>query len=108
MWSWRLKADEYGKLQLVEETPGQEEEGVKVIKEKGEDPDDDGEQEAVASGLEHAGIVRGTEDIRAGLGIASWHKVAEGAAAYVQNHLRRRESADGEADVGGGGSAAAG
>ena len=81
-----LKADEYGKLQLVEETPGQEEVGVKVITETGKILTMTG-SEAVASGLS-AGIVRGTEDIRAGLGIASWHKVAEGAAAYVQNHAK--------------------
>jgi membrane-bound serine protease (ClpP class) len=81
-----LKADEYGKLQLVEETPGQEEEGVKVIKERGKIMTLTG-TEAVASGL-GAGIVRGIEDIRAGLGVAAWHKVAEGAEAYVQNHAK--------------------
>ncbi|MGN6368449.1 MAG: hypothetical protein ACTHN5_09330 [Phycisphaerae bacterium] len=81
-----LKADKFGKLRLVEETPGQEEEGVKIIKEKGKILTLTG-NEAVASGLS-AGIVKGIDDIRAGLGVASWHPVAQQAAAYVQNHAK--------------------
>ena len=80
-----LKADPYGKLQLVEGDAGlagggggEDDQG------KGKILTLTGTYEAVASGL-GAGIVRGIEDIRVGLGIASWHKVAEGAAAYAQN-----------------------
>ena len=39
-----LKADDYGKLQLVEETPGQEEGGGEGDQGAGEDSDDDGER----------------------------------------------------------------